>query len=170
MSLIFKWNVYFEGEGAGVLQIVAESGSLLSETYILDDCYFIETGSTTSGMYSSSGGTLTLEDGVFTLTRGSGTSYFYLNIPKTNLPIADFKGKHLIVKADVITLTGSSFRMSITPYENSAWGTASTVDVTTTGTIENSIDVSSNATQVRIRFDIYGNEGDSVTLENFRLL
>lgn len=143
---------------------------ILSETYVLEDCYWIEKGSTTSGMYSVIGGTLTLEDGVFTLTKGSGTSYFYLNIPKTNLPIADFQGNKLIVKAEITSLTGSSIRSTIIPHNGSSWGTSIIKDYTDTGTIENSIDVDSNTTQLRIRFDIFGNENDSVTLQNFRLL
>lgn len=121
-------------------------------------------------MYISSGGTLTLDNGVFSLTKGSGTSYFYLNVPKTSLPIADFQGKELIVKADVTSLNGTQFRMGITPHDGTSWGTASNVNVTTTGTIENTLNVPSNTTQIRIRFDIYGNEGVNATLNNFRIL
>ena len=142
----------------------------VSETYEIEDCYFIETGSTTSGMYSVSGGTLTLNDGVFTLTRGSGTSAFYLNIPKTSLPIADFVGKELTVKVDLTNLTGTQFRMGITPHDGTSWGTTTNVDVTSTGTVEGTLNVPSNSTQVRIRFDIYGNEGNTATFNNFRIL
>lgn len=166
----------YTGTGAGEVDIVASldssitDSSLVSETYEVEDCYWIETGSTTSGMYSSSGGTLTLDNGVFSLTKGSGTSYFYLNIPKTSLPIADFVGKELTVRVDVTNLTGTRFRVGITPYDGSSWGTASNVDVTTTGTVENTINIPSNTTQIRIRFDIYGNEGVNATVNNFRLL
>ena len=165
-----KVSVSYEGEGAGVLQIVAESGSLLSETYILDDCYFIETGSPTSG-YNPSNGTLTVTDGVLTLEVGTGNTgaNFYTNYPKTNYPITDFQNKSLTVKADVTSLTGTNLRMSLY-YNNGSWSTAVTKDMTSEGLMENSISVPSNVTQVRIRFDVTGTAGSSVTLKDFRLL
>ena len=142
----------------------------VSETYSIDDCYWIETGSTISGMYSSSGGTLTLNDGVFSLTKGSGTSYFYLNVPKTNLPITDFVNKELTVKTDVIEFGGTNLRLTLVYNDGSSWSTGIIKDITTTGLLEQSINIPSNATQVRIRFDISGNENDSIQFKDFRLL
>ena len=119
----------YTGTGAGEVDIVASldssitDSSLVSETYSIDDCYWIETGSTISGMYSSSGGTLTLNDGVFSLTKGSGTSYFYLNVPKTNLPITDFVNKELTVKTDVIEFGGTNLRLTLVYNDGSSWST-----------------------------------------------
>lgn len=165
----------YTGTGAGEVDIVASldssitDSSLVSETYEIDDCYWIETGSTISGMYSNSGGTLTLNDGVFSLTRGSGTSYFYLNVPKTSLPIADFVNKELTVKTDVIKFGGTNLRLTLM-YNDGSWSTGIIKDITTTGLLEQSINIPSNATQVRIRFDIGGNENDSIQFKDFRLL
>ena len=140
----------------------------VSETYEIDDCYWIEKTSTISGMYSVSGATLTLEDGVFTLTKGSGNSYFYLNIPKTSLPIADFVDKDLTVKTDVTTLTGTQLRCTLF-YNTGSWVSV-LQDITTTGLIRLSNHIPSDASQVRIRFDIYGDTDSKAVLEEFRLL
>ena len=142
----------------------------VSETYELDDCYWIEKGSTISGMYSSSGGTLTLTDGVFTLTRGTATSYFYLDIPKTSLPISDFKDKTMIIKADVIGINTTGYLRMTLFYNNGSWSTGIRADISTTGVFENSIDIPSDASQVRIRFDISGSADDTVTFKDFRIL
>ena len=121
-------------------------------------------------MYISSGGTLTLENGVFTLTKGSGNSNFYINIPKTSLPIADFIGKTLIVKTDITSINATYLRMSLFTHNGTSWSSAIIKDMTTTGLAEQSIDVPSNATQIRIRFDIYGNTDDNVVFKDFRFL
>ena len=166
----------YTGTGAGKIDVVASldspssisDSSLVSETYELEDCYWVEKSSTISGMYTNSGGTLTLENGVFTLTKGSGSSYFYLNIPKTSLPIADFVDKDLIVKADVTTLTGTQLRCTLF-YNTESWVSV-VQDITTTGTINLSNHIPSDATQVRIRFDIFGDTDSQAVLEEFRLL
>ena len=55
-------------------------------------------------------------------------------------------------------------------YNTGSWSTAVTKDMTSEGLMENSISIPSNATQVRIRFDVTGTAGSSVTLKDFRLL
>ena len=119
-------------------------------------------------MYTNSGGTLTLEDGVFTLTKGSGSSYFYLNIPKTSLPIVDFVDKDLTLKADVTTLTGTSLRCTLF-YNDGSWVSV-VQDLTTTGTINLSNHIPSDASQVRIRFDIFGDTDSQAVFKDFRIL
>ena len=163
----------YTGTGAGEIDIVASldqtitDSSIISNTYTIEDCYFIEQGSSTTG-YTISGGTLTITDGEFTLTKGTGTSYFYTNYPKTNYPITDFQDKTLTVKANLTEINATNLVMYLM-VNTGSWSTATTT-MTTTGTIENTIDIPSNATQVRIRFDINGSADDNVVFEDFRLL
>ena len=121
-------------------------------------------------MYTNSGGTLTLTDGVFTLTKGSGTSYFYLNIPKTSLPIADFQNKTMIVKTDVTEFNVNGYLRMTLFYNDGSWSSGLQKDIATTGVLESSLDIPSNASQVRIRFDISGSVDDTVTFKDFRIL
>ena len=166
-----KITVSYTGTGAGKLQLVAVQGNITSETYTLEDCYFIETGSPTSG-YNPSNGTLTVTDGVFSFTRGSSgtTGSIYTNFPKTNYPIEDFQNKTLTVKADILQLTVTSLKLSLIYNNGSSWSTAVTETVTSTGVIEKELSVPSYATQVRIRFDVTGNENEVAVFRDFRLL
>ena len=163
----------YTGTGAGKVDIVASldqtitDSSIISNTYTIEDCYFIEQGSSTTG-YTISGGTLTITNGEFTLTKGTGTSYFYTNYPKTNYPITDFQNKTLTVKANLTEINATNLTMYLM-VNTGSWSTVTTT-MTTTGTIENTIDIPSNTTQVRIRFDINGSADDNVVFEDFRLL
>lgn len=150
---------------------MATQGSLVSETYVLEDCYFIETGSPTTG-YTTSNGTLTISDGVYTLTKGSGTGSgaTYINFPKTNYPISDFQNKTLTVKTDVISMTASSLKLSAFYNNGSSWSNAVASTIFETGELQVILSIPSYATQVRIRFDIYGDEDNSAVFRDFRLL
>ena len=168
----------YTGTGAGELDIIASldndidisDSSIQSETYEVTDCYWIEKSSTITGMYSVSGGTLTLDNGVFTLTRGSGTSYFYLDLPKSSLPISDFLGKDLTVQTDVTLFNATQLRMSLFYYDGSSWSQAVIKDIYDVGLMENTISIPSNSTRIRVRFDIYGNTDDNVVLEQLRFI
>ena len=142
----------------------------VSEIYEIDDCYWIEQSSTIEGMYITNGATLTLDNGLFNLKKDASNPYFYLNIPRTSLPIADFKGKTMTVKTDVTSLTGSQFRVALFYHDGSSWSASVTKDIYSTGLLEQSIEIPSNATQVRIRYDIIGNTGNDVDFKDFRIL
>ena len=166
----------YTGTGVGEVDIVASldeeivEGSIVSEIFVIDDCYWIEQSSTIEGMYITNGATLTLDNGLFNLKKDASSSYFYLNIPRTSLPIADFKGKTMTVKTDVTSLTGSQFRVTLFYHDGSSWSASVTKDIYSTGLLEQSIEISSNATQVRIRYDIMGNTGNDVDFKDFRIL
>ena len=166
----------YTGTGAGEIDVVASldeeivEGSIVSEIFVIDDCYWIEQSSTIEGMYITNGATLTLDNGLFNLKKDASNSYFYLNIPRTSLPISDFKGKTMTVKTDVTSLTGSQFRIALFYHDGSSWSASVTKDIYSTGLLEQSIEIPSNATQVRIRYDIMGNTGNDVDFKDFRIL
>ena len=134
------------------------------------DCYFIEKGSSKSNY--TSGTNLTLSDGVFRFERTSSSNYFYLDIPKTDFPIADFVGKHLTVALDCIELNAPSLILTLYDYDGTSWGNSQSVNISSVGTLTTGITVRSNAEQVRIRIDINssGSIGDNATFKDFRLV
>ena len=168
--MLFRSATYnYIGSGAGSKQFYIKSGNIQSEIFVTDDCYWIEKSSSTNN-YVVTGGTLTINGGVFEFTKGSSNSNFYLNIPKSHLPLSDFLNKELIIKADIISFNATQLRMTAFTNDGTEWSSPQIIDVSAIGTIENRINIPSNTTQIRIRFDIYGNENDNVVFKDFRFI
>ena len=134
-------SVSYVGEGAGVLNIQAETddGSLQSEIYEVLDCIFVGEGKTTGWLdgTSTTVTNVTLENGVVKWTVPSSSQY----LGYRNNSASDLVGE--TIKTTVNLTSTKNVRLSAYAYVNSAWtninsvliNTGTTTDTTLTVTI-----------------------------------
>ena len=143
----------YTGVGAGKLQIVAESGTLQSETYEILDCIFLDRGtSNTSSNYTKINCSLTLNNGAMVITR-TADGECYIEFEPTGTVLSEYLGKTIRVDCDVEADQNVQIMVfqQVGSYQqkNSAPAKTGTLTVPTSSTEGLSID--SSATRLRFR-------------------
>lgn len=163
-------TITYTGTGAGQVNIVAESGAFLTKIYEVEDCYWWEIGNSLTEYQKSQGG-LTLENGVFTFTKwNTSDAMFYTDFPKTDYPITDLQGKTITVKAEVTSKSVNGGSLAFYQYDGSTWSSPIIKTFTSLGTVTNTVNVNSNTTQIRLRFNIFGDADKVLVIEKLRML
>ena len=140
-----KVSVSYEGKGAGVLQIVAESGSLLSETYSLIDCGFydpaIDNTKASSYTYNNSQLSVAYSDNGTKITylqeATTNVQFFYNDSAISSTKIGNYYTilNNMAVEFDLTELTGTSIEVYLTDGTNSR-----SIAITSTGHYKVTID------------------------------
>lgn len=160
----------YTGQGRGKMNIVAESGELVSETYTIDDCSYLDTfSSDTKNKYYYENGSVNISDGALTFTGNSDNAY--LNLSNANMPnISNYQGRTVYFKADVLNLPdGVTVNMRI--YQTVNGSTTSTyTEYQSGGTLEHHREIDASASSIICRIQFIGANGKSVVFDNYRIV
>ena len=162
----------YTGVGAGKIDIVAESGSLQSETYsILDAIYYDDCSTDTKSKYyinNADGTAKSYENNSIKVVCGTNSSrnYLFLRTQENSGLLASLQGNTVKFKCDITGLNGKTVRAQIRYNASTSSGYTS---ITSDGTIEtNSLTIPSDATNVS--FEIIPQDwssGDTYYCKNF---
>lgn len=167
-------TITYTGTGAGKLNIVAESGTFLSETYeVVDAIYYDTCTMDTSSRYSvntSVGNSIGFVDNSLRLQVGSSNRYVAADTNQSAFTLSDYTGKSIRFKVDVNPSRSCALQIVQVVDGQNQVTTSDYVNSQSTISIDASID--ENATRIQFRVLANGTgatTGDTVNINNWTI-
>lgn len=166
----------YTGVGAGEIDYIASldnpivDGSIVSEPYTVEDCFYVDDGSDSSKLskyvvYTSDGNTLAYSNGALLFTRGTGQGYFLIDTNNANWKLSDFVGKTITLKGDINPSTSATVGIE---YQDGGTWTRKNTNISSATSYSDSQSIPSTATRVILRFTCGTASGNTCVLDNLR--